>query len=96
MPIINREGNVLGAIGCSTGTPAQDEDVAMRGVEAVLAQLKAEAEGGGDEDTEMDLREEVGKRKQVRELTAEEHVKRYRAEVTPPPERAFQQGITVL
>lgn len=26
---------VLGAVGCSTGTPAQDEEVAMAGVEAV-------------------------------------------------------------
>jgi uncharacterized protein GlcG (DUF336 family) len=28
------DGVVVGAIGCSTGAPSQDEDVAMRGVEA--------------------------------------------------------------
>jgi len=34
IPIV-REGVVVGAIGCSTGLPSQDEDVARRGVEAV-------------------------------------------------------------
>lgn len=29
------EGEVVGAVGCSTGTPAQDEEVARAGVEAV-------------------------------------------------------------
>ena len=28
-------GVVVGAIGCSTGLPSQDEDVAKKGVEAV-------------------------------------------------------------
>ncbi|CBX99169.1 hypothetical protein LEMA_P084080.1 [Plenodomus lingam JN3] len=32
---IRRDGVVVGAIGCSTGTPSQDEDVAKKGVEAV-------------------------------------------------------------
>ncbi|PSN70834.1 DUF336-domain-containing protein [Corynespora cassiicola Philippines] len=34
VPIV-QDGVVVGAIGCSTGTPAQDEDVAKNGVEAV-------------------------------------------------------------
>ncbi|KAF2754065.1 DUF336-domain-containing protein [Pseudovirgaria hyperparasitica] len=34
-PIVDVHGNVLGAIGCSTGTPAEDEDVATRGKEAI-------------------------------------------------------------
>jgi uncharacterized protein GlcG (DUF336 family) len=29
------DGEVVGAVGCSTGTPAQDEEVAKAGVEAV-------------------------------------------------------------
>jgi len=33
---------VLGAIGCSTGTPAQDQEVAQAGVDAVLAYIKQE------------------------------------------------------
>lgn len=32
---IMKDGAVVGAVGCSTGTPGQDEDVAKRGVEAV-------------------------------------------------------------
>lgn len=35
MPIII-EGEVVGAVGCSTGTPAQDEEVAKAGVDAVV------------------------------------------------------------
>ena len=34
VPII-KDGVVVGAVGCSTGTPSQDEDVAKKGVEAV-------------------------------------------------------------
>lgn len=37
------DGEVVGAVGCSTGTPAQDEDVAKAGVEAVYASLKTKA-----------------------------------------------------
>lgn len=36
VPVISSQGDVLGAVGCSTGTPAQDEVVAKAGVEAVL------------------------------------------------------------
>lgn len=32
---IKKDGVVVGAVGCSTGLPSQDEDVAKRGVEAV-------------------------------------------------------------
>ncbi|KAF2742091.1 DUF336-domain-containing protein [Sporormia fimetaria CBS 119925] len=39
VPIV-QDGVVVGAIGCSTGTPAQDEDVAKRGVEAVQRSFK--------------------------------------------------------
>ncbi|RMZ85273.1 hypothetical protein DV738_g175, partial [Chaetothyriales sp. CBS 135597] len=35
------DGEVVGAIGCSTGTPAQDEEVAKAGVNAVLAAAAA-------------------------------------------------------
>lgn len=34
------EGKVVGAIGVSTGTPAQDSEVAQAGVEAVGAWVK--------------------------------------------------------
>ena len=37
------DGEVVGAVGCSTGTPAQDEEVAKAGVEAVYASLKQKA-----------------------------------------------------
>ena len=35
VPIVDDEGRVVGAVGCSTGTPAQDEEVAFAGVSAV-------------------------------------------------------------
>ncbi|KAF2795958.1 DUF336-domain-containing protein [Melanomma pulvis-pyrius CBS 109.77] len=35
VPIVDEKGKVLGAVGCSTGTPSQDEDVASAGREAV-------------------------------------------------------------
>ncbi|KAJ4364472.1 hypothetical protein N0V83_009066 [Neocucurbitaria cava] len=34
VPIV-QDGVVVGAVGCSTGTPSQDEDVAKQGVQAV-------------------------------------------------------------
>lgn len=37
---ITVDGVVVGAIGCSTGTPAQDQEVAQAGVDAVLAHIK--------------------------------------------------------
>ncbi|KAE9986132.1 hypothetical protein EG328_006394 [Venturia inaequalis] len=41
LPIL-RDGEVLGAIGCSTGTPAQDQEVAQAGVEALQTLLRGE------------------------------------------------------
>lgn len=32
---IRKDGVVVGAVGCSTGTPSQDDDVATHGVEAI-------------------------------------------------------------
>ncbi|KAF2279246.1 DUF336-domain-containing protein [Westerdykella ornata] len=40
---IKQDGVVVGAVGCSTGTPAQDEDVAKKGVEAVERGFKPKA-----------------------------------------------------
>lgn len=40
LPIMDQEGHVLGAIGCSTGTPFQDEEVAKAGKEAVEKLIK--------------------------------------------------------
>ncbi|KAF2205758.1 DUF336-domain-containing protein [Delitschia confertaspora ATCC 74209] len=40
VPIVDNEGRVLGAIGCSTGTPPQDEQVAKVGKEAVEKIIK--------------------------------------------------------
>ena len=37
---IKIDGEVVGAIGCSTGTPAQDQEVAQAGVDAVMEHLK--------------------------------------------------------
>ncbi|KAK5277927.1 hypothetical protein LTR16_009192 [Cryomyces antarcticus] len=44
VPVRGKDGEVLGAVGCSTGTPAQDEEVARAGVEAVERFVR---EGGG-------------------------------------------------
>ena len=43
VPIVDDEGHVLGAIGCSTGTPAQDEEVAKAGRDAVKRILESSA-----------------------------------------------------
>lgn len=40
LPVIVKDA-VVGGIGVSSGTPAQDQDVAQAGVDAVLASLKA-------------------------------------------------------
>jgi uncharacterized protein GlcG (DUF336 family) len=37
------DGEVVGAVGCSTGTPAQDEEVAKAGAEAVYEAVKGRA-----------------------------------------------------
>lgn len=41
------EGEVVGAVGCSTGTPGQDEEVARAGVEAVVKAYEEEKEKRG-------------------------------------------------
>lgn len=45
LPVKGLAGEVLGAVGCSTGTPAQDETVARAGVEAVEQLVREEARG---------------------------------------------------
>jgi uncharacterized protein GlcG (DUF336 family) len=35
LPIVGKNGQILGAVGCSTGTPAQDQAVAQAGIDAV-------------------------------------------------------------
>lgn len=43
VPIAVEEGGkevVVGAVGCSTGTPAQDREVAEKGVEAVKEMIR--------------------------------------------------------
>ncbi|KIW02513.1 uncharacterized protein PV09_06312 [Verruconis gallopava] len=40
LPIVGKDGQILGAVGCSTGTPAQDQEVAQAGVDAVQKLLK--------------------------------------------------------
>lgn len=42
------DGVVVGAVGCSTGTPAQDREVAEAGVRAVEEYVKR-SQGGGEE-----------------------------------------------
>lgn len=37
---IKIDGEVVGAIGCSTGTPAQDQEVAQAGVDALMEYVK--------------------------------------------------------
>jgi uncharacterized protein GlcG (DUF336 family) len=37
---IKIDGEVVGAIGCSTGTPAQDQEVAQAGVDAIMEYVK--------------------------------------------------------
>jgi len=43
LPILGKNGEVLGAVGCSTGTPQQDQEVAQAGVDAAAKLLKEEA-----------------------------------------------------
>ncbi len=42
LPFVNEKGEVIGAIGVSTGTPDQDRQVAQAGVDAVQELLKEE------------------------------------------------------
>ncbi|KAK2607042.1 hypothetical protein N8I77_005751 [Diaporthe amygdali] len=45
LPVKGLGDEVLGAVGCSTGTPAQDETVARAGVEAVEKLVQEEGRG---------------------------------------------------
>lgn len=47
VPVRSPRGELLGAVGCSTGTPAQDEEVARAGVEAVERMVREEEEEEG-------------------------------------------------
>jgi uncharacterized protein GlcG (DUF336 family) len=40
LPILNAKGEVIGGIGASTGTPAQDQQVVQAGVDALNKLLK--------------------------------------------------------
>lgn len=42
---IEVDGQVVGAIGCSTGTPAQDQEVAQAGVDAIMEYVRSGGEG---------------------------------------------------
>lgn len=53
VPILSATGDILGAIGCSTGTSMQDEAAAKAGRDAVLALIQRE-----QEDEERRLHEE--------------------------------------
>ena len=44
VPILSVEGDILGAIGCSTGTSMQDEAAAKAGRDAVLELIRKEKE----------------------------------------------------
>jgi len=37
---VNIDGEIVGAIGCSTGTPAQDQEVAQAGIDAIMEYAK--------------------------------------------------------
>jgi uncharacterized protein GlcG (DUF336 family) len=45
LPILNAKGEVIGGIGASTGTPAQDQQVVQAGVDALDKVLKAQSGG---------------------------------------------------
>lgn len=42
IPVADSEGRVLGAVGCSTGTPDQDRQVSEAGVQALKEELRKE------------------------------------------------------
>ncbi|KAF2103831.1 DUF336-domain-containing protein [Rhizodiscina lignyota] len=42
LPVVGSNGAILGAIGCSTGTPAQDQEVSQAGIDAVQKLLKGD------------------------------------------------------
>ncbi|KAF2268894.1 DUF336-domain-containing protein [Lojkania enalia] len=62
VPILDEEGKILGAIGCSTGTPVQDEEVASKGRDAVLTIMREERWVVGEERAKADERSRKRKR----------------------------------
>lgn len=40
LPVVGKSGEILGAVGCSTGTPAQDQEVAQAGIDAIQRLLQ--------------------------------------------------------
>ncbi|TVY26028.1 putative 15.0 kDa protein in dhaT-dhaS intergenic region [Lachnellula hyalina] len=46
LPILNERGEVVGGIGASTGTPAQDQEVVTAGKEAIERVLREESGNG--------------------------------------------------
>lgn len=40
LPVVSDKGEILGAIGCSTGTPAQDQEVSQAGIDSLQDLLK--------------------------------------------------------
>ena len=83
VPIIDDEGRVLGAVGCSTGTPAQDEEVANAGRDAVLGLVRKEKE----KEKWMEVMDAMEKEKMIEEAMEnkrERERKRPRKEITPP------------
>lgn len=45
LPIFNAKGEVIGGIGASTGTPAQDQAVVQAGVDALKGYLEGNGSG---------------------------------------------------
>jgi len=41
LPVVGKNGEILGAVGCSTGTPAQDQEVAQAGIDAIQKLLSS-------------------------------------------------------
>jgi uncharacterized protein GlcG (DUF336 family) len=41
LPVVGKNGAILGAVGCSTGTPAQDQQVAQAGIDAIQNLLQS-------------------------------------------------------
>jgi uncharacterized protein GlcG (DUF336 family) len=42
LPLVGKDGQILGAVGCSTGTPAQDQQVSQAGIDAFQKLLQGQ------------------------------------------------------
>lgn len=80
VPIIDDDGRILGAVGCSTGTPAEDEEVANAGRDAVLGLIREEKEN--EKWTEV---------MEALEKEREREWKRVRKEITPPADPPVEE-----